>query len=328
MKGHSEIQALSRVLDALYQSVTEAKGWENFKIALSEWLGASGCEFQLLEGSGQLALPPTRIPTSNPSAVTHEYTARATVGEKQVELSMRRPLDAPAFGARERRRLDIVATHLAQAIELRRMMVGKEETTRGAKTALERVPLSVALLGRRGEVHLSSARFKAVATDSAYLSILDGHLVLRDPQQQARLLDHLGALSARTSAPLTFLLEAKARERQYGTVRSLLGSVKPTEWPTTEREAVAVLMLESVPALESPDAAQISEALRISPAQGRLVAAIFAGKSIKEYAFESGISIHTARTHLKKVFVALDIKSQAALTRIVAMRVRASGAEA
>ena len=88
--------------------------------------------------------------------------------------------------------------------------------------------------------------------------------------------------------------------------------------------AVAVLILERIPVSEPPNAERISKILEISPARGRLVAALVAGKSIKEYAFEAGISIHTARTHLKKVFLALGVKSQAGLIRIVLTRLRST----
>ena len=328
MSDHSEIQALSQVLDALYQSVTEARGWENFKLALSEWLGATACEFYSSEAIGLPALvfTPPRAATTESSTATHEYTALAPVGDRRVGLSIYRPADAPSFNLLERGRLDIVASHLAQAIALRRVIDKKETIMRGARTAFEHVPTSVALLGRRGEARHYSEKFKSFAADSAYLSLLDGHIVLRDPARQAQLLDHLGALSPRSAPPLTFFLEANGKDRVYATVRSVLGTGFQTEWPTVEAEAaVAVLILEGVPAVESPDAIRIADAMGISPAQARLVAALINGKSVKEYAFEAGISVHTARTHLKKVFTTLGVKSQAALSRMVLIRTRSSG---
>ncbi len=57
MSGQSEIHALSRLLDALYQCVTEAKAWESFKNALCEWLEANSCEFHLPEGIALVPLP-------------------------------------------------------------------------------------------------------------------------------------------------------------------------------------------------------------------------------------------------------------------------------
>lgn len=324
MSEEKEIQALSRVLDALYQSVTESKGWDEFKLVLSGWLGASACEFLLPDQFGFLALPNG---TEGPAAAREDqprrsYTALAPIGERKIGLSIYRSSDEPEFDILERGRLDIVASHLAQAIQLRRMVDAKEEIVRSARTALQHVPTSVALLGRRGEALLSSAKFAEMTARSAYLSVLDGYVVLRDPGQQARFLDHLGALSSKSSTPLTFLFETNGTERLYGTVRSLLRSLSQTEWPTANENAIAVLILESVPTIEAPEAERISEALGISPAQGRLVAALVAGKSIKEYAFEAGISIHTARTHLKKVFLTLDVQSQAGLVRLVLTRVR------
>ncbi len=318
------------MLDALYRSVMAAEDWSNFRYALCEWFGASTCEFHLPEAiklSGQLAQgDPNAIPNSGSylgnSAATHEYTALAPMGESRTGLSIYRSPEEPAFDAHERGRLDIVASHLAQAIKLRQTIEKKSSVVRDAKAALEHVPTCIALLGHRGKVLLSSSKFKSVAIDPGQLSILDGYVVLHDPALQARFLDNLEALAARPTAPFTFLLEAVAKERLYCRVRSLQQSVPLSEWPTIDSEAIAVLMLESFPATESPNAARIAESLNLSPAQARLVAGIVAGKSIKDYAFEADISIHTARTHLKKVFMILGVRSQSALVRSVLTRTR------
>lgn len=327
MSDSSDIQALSRVLDALYQCVTESTGWDEFKTVLSKWLGATACEFHLPSSIGQVALPGAGagFATAPRPESGHRYTAFAEIGEHRVGLSAIRSMGDAAFDQIERGRLDIVASHLAQAIQLRRIVDAKETTVRGARTALEYLPTSVALLGRRGKVMLSSAKFAAVAEQSAHLSILDGHVVLRDPAQQSQLLDHLDTLSARLTSPLSFLFDVEGGERLYGTVRSLLGSHLQSEWPISGEYAIAVFILERAPSIGSPDALKISASLGISPAQARLVSALVTGRSIKEYAFASGISIHTARTHLKKVFAKLGVQSQAGLIRVVLTKARDVG---
>ncbi len=237
-------------------------------------------------------------------------------------MSIFRPIGAPTFAERERRRLDLVASHFVPAIQLRRIFEGREKIVQSAKAAFEHALECIALLGRGGEILVGSGRFEEIAKNSTYLSILDGYLVLRDLTQHARFLDYLGALTPQSNGRLSWLLDSNSEERLFGSVRSLLKTRISTEWPKANVKAVAILSLKRVVEAEAPDAALIAESLGISPAQARLVAALVVGKSLRGYAFEVGISVHTARTHLKNVFVGIGVRSQAALIRVVLTRLR------
>jgi DNA-binding CsgD family transcriptional regulator/PAS domain-containing protein len=53
----------------------------------------------------------------------------------------------------------------------------------------------------------------------------------------------------------------------------------------------------------------------LSPRGAELAAALAAGEDLKEYAERAGISMHTARFHLKRLFATLGVRSQAELVR-------------
>jgi DNA-binding CsgD family transcriptional regulator len=65
-----------------------------------------------------------------------------------------------------------------------------------------------------------------------------------------------------------------------------------------------------------PLAGRIEQAAHIyelSPAQSRLALAVAEGRSLPEFAAESGVSLNTARTHLRRVFAKAGATSQAGL---------------
>ena len=86
---------------------------------------------------------------------------------------------------------------------------------------------------------------------------------------------------------------------------------------SARQPAAIVLIAGGAGAGEPPDARLIQELFGFTPAEARLTAALVAGKSVKEFAEEAGVSLNTARTHLKNVFPKTGVKRQAALVREV-----------
>jgi DNA-binding CsgD family transcriptional regulator len=55
----------------------------------------------------------------------------------------------------------------------------------------------------------------------------------------------------------------------------------------------------------------------LTPAESHVVALLVGGKHLNDAARTLGISVHTARTHLKRIFSKTQTSSQAALVRLV-----------
>ncbi|PWT75414.1 MAG: hypothetical protein C5B60_05370 [Chloroflexi bacterium] len=53
----------------------------------------------------------------------------------------------------------------------------------------------------------------------------------------------------------------------------------------------------------------------LTPAEIRITVAMFQGKSVEAYAKEAGLTINTARWHMKQVHAKLDVHNQAELTQ-------------
>jgi DNA-binding CsgD family transcriptional regulator len=83
-------------------------------------------------------------------------------------------------------------------------------------------------------------------------------------------------------------------------------------WVLAEDQKHALVLLDDL----RPLASRIGQAARIyelSPAQSRLALAVAEGRSLPEFAAEAGVSLNTARTHLRRVFAKAGASSQAEL---------------
>jgi DNA-binding CsgD family transcriptional regulator len=57
--------------------------------------------------------------------------------------------------------------------------------------------------------------------------------------------------------------------------------------------------------------------LSLTPAETRLAIALFKGQSVEAYAKEAGISINTARWHVKQIYAKTGVKRQTELIRML-----------
>jgi DNA-binding CsgD family transcriptional regulator len=63
----------------------------------------------------------------------------------------------------------------------------------------------------------------------------------------------------------------------------------------------------------------LSRLYKLTPAETLLTGELLQGKTLEEAADELGISLHTARTHLKHVFAKTDTRRQSELIRLLLM---------
>jgi DNA-binding CsgD family transcriptional regulator len=68
---------------------------------------------------------------------------------------------------------------------------------------------------------------------------------------------------------------------------------------------------------EAPELA-IAQMFGLSPSQSRLVAALVAGESMADYAESAGVSINTAKTQMRRIFLKMGVKRQSELVRAIA----------
>ena len=67
----------------------------------------------------------------------------------------------------------------------------------------------------------------------------------------------------------------------------------------------------------SVDRERLQRFYKLTPAEARLAALLAEGKHLDDAAATLAITLHTARTHLKRIFSKTDVQSQADLVRLV-----------
>lgn len=148
----------------------------------------------------------------------------------------------------------------------------------------------------------------AMLVDDDHFVVRGGKLRLRDRRLDARLQAAIhwaarldtGLMSARGAMPL--VIDAAGAEPRVCWVMADAGMI--------------LVMLED----KRPLADRLAYAARVfdlSPAQARLCAAIVEGQTLAEFGRATQVSVNTARTHLRRIFDKVGVRTQPALVRVL-----------
>jgi DNA-binding CsgD family transcriptional regulator len=204
--------------------------------------------------------------------------------------------------------LDALRPHLARAVSLASELQLRE--CRSAVAALERVGAGAAFLNERGQV---------IAANDAFASQLG--ITLLDMRDRLH-------LTQRTSDAALGLALARLMTTGLGAsigIRDELGigiaALHLIPVQKTAREVFvsnAVIALVSRPAQKgAPDAGLIQTLFDLTPAEAAVARAITNGESVESVARDTGKSVETVRSHLKRVFSKTATGRQSELSNLL-----------
>ena len=95
------------------------------------------------------------------------------------------------------------------------------------------------------------------------------------------------------------------------------------------QRAAAVVFISAQEYQTVPASSVLQDLLNLTPAEARVTAALVSGKTIKQFAEETEVTLNTVRTHLKSVFSKTGVSRQSDLVRLRCdpYQVRASEAQ-
>jgi DNA-binding CsgD family transcriptional regulator/PAS domain-containing protein len=93
--------------------------------------------------------------------------------------------------------------------------------------------------------------------------------------------------------------------------------IAPFDAGSGRRQPAVVLFISAPEHIPVPIVDQIAAQLQLTPAEARLAAGLVEGKSIRQIAEEAKVTLNTARTHLKRVFLKAGVSRQGELIRIL-----------
>lgn len=252
-----------------------------------------------------------------PQGIFHSFGAAVT-REDDVSAYITSVRSQPAghFRAEEQEVCRELMPHLQSALRIRHQFAGLETQLKQLSAVLDQLPQGIVVVNARGRVLFvnRSAERLLKAQNGLWIGA-----------------EGLRALRAEETARLRELLQRAAETvagnggHPGGVMRiSRLGgpplriSVAPLDLGANGSPAHAAAMVTIAAPAEGAapiDAARLQEWFGFTRAEARLAAALAAGKSVQEFAGETGVSLNTARTHLKNAFAKAGVKRQAALVR-------------
>ncbi|UZR27144.1 helix-turn-helix transcriptional regulator [Methylococcus mesophilus] len=231
-----------------------------------------------------------------------------------IFLGTMRSLGSTPFGEDDIRRLKRVETHLARPARLYHKSEDLRLKLDGGLRALDTLDFPALIADGTGTIRFANAAAEALLSTPAGLSVRSGRLVHALPRDNALL--------------NTLIRDAAAGKG--GGMRLPRGGERPdlhlSMAPLSARSRLAapwqtplVLLLVSDPAAQRVPPEQLLRLLfGLSPAEARLAGALVRGLSPGEYAADSGLSLSTARTQVRRLFEKTHTRRLAELVKLLA----------
>jgi len=233
-------------------------------------------------------------------------------------LRVLRPRARP-FREEERDFLRLVLPHLTRALELfQRLQALRAERDANAEL-LDGFGGGIVLLDRASRVILANRYAESLLAAADGLISVHGTLVASAPQDGVLLRHLIGAVASRDprrpeAAGGALVVQRPSRRTPYQVLVSPLAA----PWlATAPRHAAVAVFVNDPERGPKADERVVCRYLGLTPAEGRVVLALARGLTLAEVARESGISLNTVRTHVKRSLAKAGVRRQADLVRLV-----------
>jgi DNA-binding CsgD family transcriptional regulator/PAS domain-containing protein len=214
-----------------------------------------------------------------------------------------RPPARAEFDEREKARLNLLVPHLQRAVQIHRRLSAAEQGRALTLEMLERLALGIIIVDANARVAFANPVAQRTLKLARDLTVARGALRLRNqvPQRQFEKLIRDAAWTSigRATSPGGVV----AVPRPEGLPLSLL--ISPYRAPlASDQQAHGTALI----VFADPEARQViperilATMLGVSPAEGRIVAALMAGEGLTEYADRVGISKNTVKTQMRQIF--------------------------
>jgi DNA-binding CsgD family transcriptional regulator len=211
-----------------------------------------------------------------------------------------------------------VAPHVARALSLHRQLAVAAARADGLTAVLDCFATAVLLLDARGRLLQTNQRAAHVLSAPDGLLASGGRLSCRAAGDASRLEMLVARAIPRTGEPRReagFMAVARGHGR-----RPLGVFVAPltTAGLALDCDAAAAVIFAFDPEERLPGPAEVvRDCLGLTLGEARLAVVLARGADVTAAAGELGISIHTARTHLKRALAKTDARRQSDLVRLV-----------
>jgi DNA-binding CsgD family transcriptional regulator len=239
------------------------------------------------------------------------------IGDGRFEmLGLQRGPDRGAFTADELAAVERFLPHLARSLQLRRTFLAQDLRIASLEAGLDRMAPGIVLLDGAGGAVFVNAAMRAIARRDDGLGLhRSGRPVASDPASRRRLGLLLAAV-ARGHAGGIVAVPSRRGARPYVV---LVAPAPPAmlEHLFGKRGSGAIAIVHD-PADRAVDgAALLREAFGLTRGAAALAVALAGDDDLKSFAERQGITIHTARFHLRTALARTGTRTQAELVRLI-----------
>jgi DNA-binding CsgD family transcriptional regulator len=239
-------------------------------------------------------------------------------GMEPAYVTFMRPKHKDPFEDREGTILETLVPHLQRALMLHLKMSQLRLNAEGLEAGLDAFGHAVFGLNREGRVVLSNRETEKIAASGDGLRLADSCLAATDPEEdnllQAQLSEAVAA-GARVSISSGGSLSLSRRSGR--------SSLRVTVIPYQSHSLDHYGQLAALVFVGDPEAAPLSRSavLRsfygLTPTEARIADLLAGGNEVREVAARSGITLETARFHVKRVLSKTGTRRQTELVRLM-----------
>ncbi len=214
--------------------------------------------------------------------------------------------------------------HVGRALDLHMRLRARHRQVESLQATLDRLADGVVLLDGAARVLFCNRAAAGLLARRDGVEIVAGELLPR-ASWAARDLGRAvaGALRTRAGEPSAsgadvLAPRADGRPALILAVRPLPHADSLTADPYADAGQPAVAVFIQDPARVAASATRIlRDVFKLTPAETRLAIALYRGATLKSYAADNGISVHTARSHLARAMRKTNTSRQADLVRLI-----------
>jgi len=219
-------------------------------------------------------------------------------------------------------RLEQLMPHLARALQLRREFFRVDARSLGLQAMAERQHSGLVLLGHDGSVLFINSAMKAIAQRSDGFAIeRNGRPMPVNIEARRRFDTLLAAVTGGDTGGMLTVPRESGRDYVVLITPSHPASTL-SEWEKSRGPLGAIIVVHDPDQKAADTVGILAEGLKLPKGAARLVASLAAAHDLKSFAKAEGITIHTARFHLRTALVRTGTKSQAELVRLAVQLLR------
>jgi PAS domain-containing protein len=237
-------------------------------------------------------------------------------------IGLLRGSDRDAFTDTELRYVERLLPHVARSLQLRRVFLTADARLSSVETLIDRLPAGIVILDGDGQGVFVNRAMAGIARrgDGLWLD-RQGRIVSADLAVRKRLDTIIADVLLRGGAGGLVAVPSAASAQAYAVlVAPALPSVRDELLPGLPGGAIVVV--HDPAAQPRPPVALIQEALNLPRGAAEVAMALAAGHDLQSFAATQGVTIHTARFHLRTALARTGATTQAGLTRITVALLR------